>query len=224
MAYIMAKKTPKNVPDTLVDSIMFSEGPALTAQERQALAREQKRAKREEKRQKNRELFAALWERIAPSSESRKATLILLSLILIVVLFAVVILALQLSPGGQEMKPGSNYYVNTGDLPSMEEDSFASINEIYYTQNGGVQVYLTLANPYLTAQRPVRIQVKIMNGEDKVIAAASHDSIPENFFIVEQGYEAYQLFIPKKYVEIADDPLTSIKYDVIVDYVEYVKE
>lgn len=220
----MAKKTPKNVPETTADSILFSDRPAMTAQERQALAREQKQAKKEEKRAKNRELLAGMWEQIAPSAESRKATMILISLILAVIVIAVVLLALQMAPAGQEIKPGSNYYVNTGDLPEMTEDSYASINEIYYTQNGGVQVYLTLGNPHLTAQHPVRIQVKIMNGEDKVIAAASHDSIPENFFIVEQGYEAYQLYIPKKFVQIADDPLTSIKYNVIVDYVEYVKK
>ncbi len=226
MDYIMAKKKPQNISDSLSDSILFSDQPAMTAQERQALAREQKRQKREEKREQNRQLRAALRERITPSTESRKATVILLALIGALVLFAIAVLVLQLGVGsGQEPKEGLTYYVNTGDLPEMDENGIsASISEVYYTQNGGVQVYLTLANGKATPQHPIRIQVKIMNAEEEVIVAASHEEIPENFYVIDNGYESYQLYIPKKFVEISDDPLSGIMYDVIVDSVEYSEE
>ncbi len=219
----MAKKSPKHSQDLLPEDSIFSDQPARTAQERQALEKQEKRAKKEEKRQQNRELRAALRAQVTPSRDTRRATAILLGLIGVVVLVVVLLLALQIGTShGRDIKEGSSYYVNTGDLPEAGEEGIsASINEVHYTENGGMYLYLTFLNVEATPQHPVRIQVKLLSEAGEVIAAASHSAIPKSYYVTDHGYESYELYIPKKYVQIADDPLTSFTYDVLVNSEEY---
>lgn len=219
----MAKKRPD--PSSPQESSIFTDGPALTAQERKAMADTAKAARKSEKREQRRQLQAALKEQLIPSSssESRRVTVVLLVLIALVVAFAVLVLVLQIGTvAGREQRPDMTYYVNTGDMPTLGESGVsASVTQVHYTQNGGMYVRLNFANAENEPQHPVLIQVKILNDEEEVIAAASSDSIPKDYYITNGGYNAFDLYIAKKYVFIPDDPLDAIRYEVIIDTENY---
>lgn len=216
----MAKKSP--VPKKQDAVSAFADAPVLTAQEKAKLAQEAKTAHRAEKREWMRQMKAAAKATVKSDSDPRQMTVILVVILAIIVLFVGAMVFSQVKRNGWEPEEGRTYFLDQADLPEIVTDQVDSvINEVYYTRNGGLYVQMNFGNGYSTARHPTRIQVKLMNGKNEVIAFAANDQVHEDYYIIEGGYKQYELYIPKKFVEIADDPLSEISYEITVDTEDY---
>ncbi len=209
----MAKKKPKSeVSNSLVDA------PVLTAQQKEQLAKEKKAQQRAEKKEYYKTIAAEAKAAAMPAKDAKEATTAVLVLIGVVVLICVLLLALQWRNNGYEALEGSTYYLDGSSLPDMDEEGMTGvITEAYYTNNGGMRVFLRLGNGMQYAQHPTKIQLKLLNEKDEVIAHAATDKVHEDFYVVAGGYDSYELFIPEKYVEIKSDPLSTISYELTIE-------
>ncbi len=220
----MSKKSRKQA-EVINTSTIFGDEPVLTAQQKREIARQEKAARKAERKEQLRQLRAEAKDRVVPKNESKQMTIILLVMIGIIVLAVVFLAAGQASSAGMAAKEGMTYFINNAETAEMGEEGISGvITEAYYTKNGGLYVHLSFANAEGTTQHPTRIHVKLMNGSDEVIASAATEDVHEDYYLVAGGYKTYELFIPKKYVQIPDDPLSEISYEITVESEDYHSE
>lgn len=217
----MTRKSRKQAEE-IVESTILGDVPVLTAQQRKQLAAEQKAARRAEKKAQLQAMGAEAKARVTPTTDTKQMTIILLVMIAVIVIAVAFLVIGQAGAGGMSAKEGMTYFINNAETAEMGEEGISGvITQAYYTKNGGIYIYLSFANAEATTQHPTRIHVKLMNGNDEVIASAATEDVHEDYYLVAGGRKAYELFIPKKYVQIPDDPLSEISYEITVDSEDY---
>ncbi len=211
-------KTPREKVNTTPQADILGSIPVMTVQQRQAL---EKQKKAEEKALRKKIRAEA---RARNRNENKQLTYIVMAMIAVMVVAAVVLVFTQTASYGMEAKEDMTYYLDNALIPEMEEEGLgAVINEAYYTRNGGLYINMNFSNAEPTAQHPTSIHLKLMNGNDEVIAQGTVTEIEEDFYIIQRGYNSYEFFIPARSVKIADDPLSEISYEIEIESEEYTK-
>ncbi len=114
--------------------------------------------------------------------------------------------------GRDESKP---YFTNMSDLPEPNEERVtAAVQQVYYTNGGHLAVEMVLANGRKTVRNVHSMHVVIRNGNNAVIGSGYSDQLAETLSIPAGGYTDYCFFISPEYVQITDDPLTTINYSI----------
>lgn len=205
----------------LPEESIFTAEKAQTAQQRAAQAKEEKAKKRAQRRAENAALRKSIREQLGGENRAFRFTCI--AVLTVVVLIGVLVLVANFGTAdGWDEKLGVTYYLNSADVPDMPDEGIAAVvNEVCYAKNGGLLVHLTFANGEGTTQHPTRLSLTIRNENDEVVASTSASTIPEKYFINSGGYKTFDLRIPKKYVKIADDPLSTLSFEVTVESEEY---
>ncbi len=214
----MAKKSRKEQErqGEVVSSIL-NDSP-LTAQERRELELQTKADLKAERKAQRQELKAAMKESLGITNDRKQMTIILLVMIAFLVIVAIVLSVGGAGVAGKQPMEGRTYYIDQTALPERQDGYItASLNEVYYTQNGGLMVKMTLANDKPYTQCLTYIGVDLYNGDDQLIASGATDNIAKDYFITDAGSNTYELFIPKEYVKIADDSLETLWMEFTVE-------
>lgn len=201
-------------------STIFGET-ALTMQEREAREK-QARAEEKQRLREQRRMRREAAKATKSPKDVRQATILVVVLIAFVVLGAVMLI---LSNGsfGRQAKPGMTYFIDEASFAQKSDDGISAvITQAYYTNNGGLYMHLSLANGMEVSQHPTRIHVKLANGEGETIVEAAVSNIDKDFYVIYDGYGSYELFIPKSHVQIKDDSLATISYEITIDSEDYV--
>lgn len=213
----MAKSTRKAAEKEELSTIFG--GPALTMQERDALKKKEKEEKKAQLLEQRRKAKEAAKQAINP--KDRKQATVLIAVLLAFVLIGAAMLVLGNGNIGREAKLGVTYFIDEAAIPEKADDGLtAVITQAYYTKNGGMHVDLSFANGMTMAQHPTRIHLKLMNGDGAVITEAVATNIPKGYYVIFDGYNSYELFIPKKYVKIPNDSLEKISYEITIDSID----
>lgn len=217
----MSKKTRKAEKKVEATSTIF-EGPALTMQQREQLKKQEKEEKAAAKREARRRLREEKRLQRKPMDKKERLQVLVL-IVALVALVAIGVSMMLISHGtfGRGAKLGMTYYINETVIPEKSADGVtAEINQVYYTKNGGLHIGLSLANGMSVAQHPTSIRIKLSNADGDVITDATVGNIPTDYYVIFDGYNSYDVFIPKQFVRIADDPLAEISYEVTVESID----
>ena len=224
----MSDKNRKSAAE-IQDGSILGDAPVLTVQQREQLKKDEKQKRKDAKKSELKELGEAAKERVAVSSEKKQMNVILTVMIGIMVLVMVALVLGQSSKGQNradaEMREDATYYLDNSQLAEMGDEGItAAITEVFYTKSDGLRIVMNFANAEGTTQHPTRIQVKLMNGKNEVITNAVTTSIHDDYYVVGGGRKTYELFVPKEYLKIHDDPLSEISYEITVDCEDYHSE
>ncbi len=210
----MSKKTRKGAEPI---STIF-EGPALTMQQREQLKKQEKAEKRAAKQEARRRLREEKKKKEPVDPKERRQVILLIAALVGLVVLGVAVMLISNGTFGRGAKVGMTYYINQTLVPEKSSDGItAEINQAYYTKNGGMRIDLSLANGMSESQHPVTIRIKLMNGNGDVITDATVGNIPRDYYVIFDGYNAYDVFIPKKFIQIPDDSLSKISYEITVE-------
>ncbi len=213
----MAKKNRKAVEPI---STIF-EGPALTMQQREQLKKQEKAERRAAMREARRRLREEKRAKNPVDPKERQQVIVLIAALVALVALGVAMMLVSNGTFGRGAKIGMTYYIDQTVVAEKSADGVtADINEVYYTKNGGIHIGLSLANGMDVSQHPVTIRVKLMNGNGDIITDATVGNIPRDYYVIFDGYNSYDLFIPKKFIRIADDPLSEISYEITVESID----
>jgi hypothetical protein len=211
----MARKRKQTETETI--STIFGENAAITAQEREALAKKLKAEKRAQQKEKRRAMRREIIDRLLPS-ESRKSVLIACGVIGVLLIGIAVAIIVDIRNNNWEALEGRTYYVDYSEVPEEVEGKVTGVvNEVYYTQNGGLYVYFNFYNGRNTPQRPAKVHFRLYNEKEQVIAATSTTDIEQDYYILSGNLKGWEMFIPKKFVQIPDDSLEIIMYDLEIE-------
>lgn len=217
----MARKRKQTEAETI--STIFGENAAITAQEREALAKKLKAEKRALNRQKRREMCKELIGRLFPA-ESRKTVLITAGAIGLLLVGMAVAIIVDIHNNNWEAIEDRTFYVDYSESPEVEVGKITGVvNEVYYTKNGGLYVYFNFANGRDTTQHLTKVHFKLYNEKEQVIAATSTSDFEEDYYIISGNVNSWEMFIPKQFVHIPDDSLEYIIYDLKIEAETYTK-
>lgn len=119
----------------------------------------------------------------------------------------------------KEAKEGMTYFQAEVTTPEKSETEItALITQAYYTNDGSLAVHLCFGNGMSEDKHLVSVEVKIRNGDEKTVAAGYSDAIADDFVIPKDGTKELVLYISPEYVEISDDSLHTISYDITTKY------
>ncbi len=139
---------------------------------------------------------------------------VMVGILAFVVLMVGVLIVIQQWQSRKEMAPDSGHFQRADDVPEMSSEGIKGvITEAYYTNDGSLAVKLKLSNAYDTNQYMTSLDVTVKNADGEVIAAGKNGNI-QNFYIPAQGYEDFTFYITEQFVEIHDDPLESLTYEI----------
>ncbi len=213
----MSKKKRKAVEPS---STIF-EGPALTMQQREQLKKQEKAEKRAAMREARRRLQEEKRQKPPVDPKERRQVIVLIAILVGLVALGMAIMFISNGTFGRGPKIGRTYYIDQTLLPEKSADGVtAEINQAYYTKNGGIHIDLSFANGMNVSQHPVTIRIKLMNGDGDIITDATTGNIPSDYYVVVDGYNSYDVFIPKKFIRIPDDPLSTISYEITVESID----
>ncbi len=213
----MSKKTRKAAKTVEPTSTIF-EGPALTMQQRKALEKQQKDEQRAAMKEAKRRLREEVKAKKPVDPKERKQVIVLIVALVALIALGVGMMLISNGTFGRGAKIGMTYYINEALVPEKSADGLsAEINRAYYTKNGGMCIDLSLANGMDVSQHPVTIRIKLMNANGEVITDATVGNIPSDFYVIFDGYNAYDVFIPKQFIKIPDDSLAKISYEITIE-------
>lgn len=217
----MSKKTRKADKKVEPVSTIF-EGPALTMQQREQLKKQEKAERKAALREQRRRLREEKQQHKKPmDKKERMQVLVLIAALVVLVLLGVSMMLISHGTFGRGAKVGMTYYINeTVVAEKSAEGLTAEINQVYYTKNGGLHIGLSLANGMDISQHPTSIRIKLMNEKDEIITDATVGNIPSDYYVIFDGYNSYDLFIPKQFIRIADDPLATISYEITIESID----
>lgn len=119
----------------------------------------------------------------------------------------------------KEPKAGMTYFVAEESEPEKSATELTSlITEAYYTNDGSLAIRFCFANGMPEAQRLLSVEVKLRNGEGVTVATGYSDDIKKGYTIPSGGTNTLLLYVSPEYVQITDDPLSTIDYDVTTEY------
>ncbi len=213
----MSKKTRKEAEAL---STIF-EGPALTMQQREQLKKQEKAEQRAAMKEARRRLREEKRHKEPIDPKERRQLIVLIAVLVGLVALGVAMMLISNGTFGRGAKIGMTYYINETLVPEKNDDGItAEINRVMYAKNGGLQIGLSFANGMNVSQHPVTIRIKLMNGNGDVITDATVGNIPSDYYVIFDGYNSYDVFIPKKFVQIPDDSLAKISYEITVESVD----
>lgn len=216
----MAKQSRK-AADVAAHSSILGDTPVLTMQQRLEQEKQKKAAEKAAKKELARQMRAEAKTRATVGSDAKSMT-VMIAVMVVLLVAAVLWMALGQNKSGMQAKEGMTYFMDNTLVAEMGEEGIQGvITEAYYTNNGGIYVNMNFSNAEPTSQHPTRIHLKLMNGEEQVIAEATVNDVRDDFYMVSGGHGTYGMFIPEKFVKIADDSLYEICYEITVDSEEY---
>lgn len=177
------------------------------AEEKRAVkkaAREARRAARAEKKAQPK----------VKDPSTRVTVIALLILGAIIVLGIVLMVVNQMRGQAREERAGSGHFYSNDEPELSTEGIKGVISEAYYTNDGCLALKLTLSNGLDAEHYLTSLEVVVKNGEEETIATGYTDAIPEGYCIEAQGYNTFLFYINKEYVQIANDDLDELSYEI----------
>lgn len=174
-------------------------------EEEKRAAKQNRRALRQEKKALPKERNVVLWTTVA----------IFAAIVLIVGVLLLIQIFTNMEANSKQERPDSPHYYNTEELPEMSEEGIKGvITEVYYTNDGHLAVHLKFSNAYPTPQKLTSLEVKLSNEAGEVIATGYTDNIASDYEIPAEDYNTFIFYISPEYVQIKDDPLTVLSYEI----------
>lgn len=189
---------------------------------REELAEEKKEAKRIAKEKAAQAHAAARVARAAEFKKHRSDIIVLSVLAGVVLLILIGAFVVRLIQGAEAEKfdqvEGRSYFIQSAASPDMEEDRLtAVVNEVYYTRGGYLCIRMKLGNGSDVDKGVDALTVSISNKDKELIASGYSDAISDDYVVKAGDYNEYTFYVSPEYVEIKDDPLTTIYYSVTIE-------
>ena len=116
-------------------------------------------------------------------------------------------------------KEGMTFFLAEEEKAEKSKEEVTTIiSQACYTNDGSLAIYFAFANGMDKTQHLNSIEVKIHNAKDELVASGFSDAISDDFVIPKDGDANLLLYISPEYVKIKDDPLSTITYDITIDY------
>lgn len=181
---------------------------------KEQLRKEAEEAKIRAKEQRRLEKQTARETRKSMPKGDNTVTWVMVGILGVIVLCVAVFLVLQLRGGRRDMAADSGHFQNLDELPELSEEGLKGVVlEAYYTNDKSLCVVLKFANAYNTNQYLDSLEVKLRNEAGETIATGYSDNI-EDFYVPPEDYATFTFYILEEYVQIHDDPLTTLTYDI----------
>ncbi len=197
-------------------------GRSKTREEIKAENAEEKR--RLQQAQKEARAKAKAAKRAAVDPKKRRTDIIVLSVILGLVLVVLAVgLVSNYIKGAEEQKydpePSMSQFWKTDAKPQLSDKGLeAVVNRVYYTRGGYLCVVMTIGNGTAEPMHMRSLNVEIRNGQtEELIGGGYTEGISSNFTVASQDYSQYTFMISPEFVEIKDDPLSSISYSITAE-------
>ncbi len=214
----MAKKQYEDkisgLQENKIDPDLF--GRSVSREEIKEQQKAEKKAKREAEREKNRQVRA----NYATVVKEHRTDLIVFGVILAVLIVGLVgVFIWQTHKTAEAEKydqdPDRDYFILSSAEPEMKDDGLsAAINKVYYTRGGYLCVHLIIGNGTDVDQHMSSLDVVINNDKGECIASGYTEDISPNYTVPANDTNDYHFFISPEFVEIRDDPLSSIAYTI----------
>lgn len=218
----MADKNRNNKISGFVDTDVESPEIFGRSKTREELAEEKKEAKRIAREKMAAAHAAARVARKEELKKHRSDIIVLSVLAAVVVAVLAIMLAVSLIQGAEAEKfdqvEGRSYFIQSAASPDMEADRLtAVVNEVYYTRGGYLCIKMKLGNGSDVDKGVKSITVSVSNEDKKLIASGYSDAISEDYIVKAGDYNEYTFYVSPEYVEIKNDPLTTIYYSVTIE-------
>lgn len=218
----MADKNRNNKISGFVDTDVESPEIFGRSKTREELAEEKKEAKRIAREKMAAAHAAARVARKEELKKHRSDIIVLSVLAAVVVAVLAIMLAVSLIQGAEAEKfdqvEGRSYFIQSAASPDMEADRLtAVVNEVYYTRGGYLCIKMKLGNGSDVDKGVESITVSVSNEDKKLIASGYSDAISEDYIVKAGDYNEYTFYVSPEYVEIKNDPLTTIYYSVTIE-------
>ncbi len=218
----MADKNKRSKISGFVDT--DGESPEIfgRSKTREELAEDKKEAKRIAREKQAAAQKAARAARKEEFKKHRSDIIVLSVLAAGVVVLLGVLFTVNLINGAEAEKfnqvEGRSYFIQSAASPDMEEDRLtAVVTEVYYTRGGYLCVKMKLGNGSNEDKGVNALTVSVSNENKELIASGFSDEIDSDYVVKAGDYNEYTFYISPEYVEIKDDPLTTIYYSVTVE-------
>lgn len=196
-------------------------GRSKTREEIKAERQEEKRKEQEALRQARAKAKAA---RKAAMAGKKRTDLIVLGVFLgVIVLAAAIALAVQMVRESKDQQyepaPSMSQFWSTGTKPELSADGLtAVITRAYYTRGGYLCVHLNLGNGSDRPQHMASLNVELRNNDTKELIGGGYtDEIAPGYTVPAGGYNEYYFMISPEFVQIKDDPLSSLSYSITAE-------
>lgn len=218
----MADKNRNSKISGFVDTDVESPEIFGRSKTREELAEEKKEAKRIAREKMAANQAAARAARKEELKKHRSDIIVLSVLAAVVLVILAIMLTVSLIQGAEAEKfdqvEGRSYFIQSAASPEMEEDRLtAVVNEVYYTRGGYLCIKMKLGNGSDEDKGVDAITVSVSNENKQLIASGYSDAISEDYIVKAGDYNEYTFYVSPEYVEIKDDPLTTIYYSVTIE-------
>lgn len=218
----MADKNKNSKISGFVDTDVESPEIFGRSKSREELALEKKEAKRIAREKLAANQAAVRAARKEEMKKHRSDIIVLSVLAAIVLAVLVIVLAVSLIRGAEAEKfdqvEGRSYFIQSAASPDMEEDRLtAVVTEVYYTRGGYLCIKMKLGNGSDEDKGVNALTVSVSNADKKLIASGYSDAISDDYIVKAGDYNEYVFYVSPEYVEIKDDPLTTIYYSVTIE-------
>ncbi|MBE6778358.1 MAG: hypothetical protein E7541_03125 [Ruminococcaceae bacterium] len=119
----------------------------------------------------------------------------------------------------KEQDDSMTYFSRMDDRPELDPNKVtAVVRQAYYTKGGYLAVEMLLGNGSEKLCHVNSISLEIYSSPSgALIASGSSDQIPTTFTIPAGDTNDFTFYISPEYVQIKDDPLSSLRYSIGVD-------
>ncbi len=218
----MADKNKNSKISGFVDTDLESPEIFGRSKSREELAEEKKEAKRVAREKMAANAAAARAARKEEMKKHRSDIIVLSALAAVVVVVLIIVLAVSLIQGAEAEKfdqvEGRSFFIQSAASPALEEEYLtAVVTEVYYTRGGYLCIKMKIGNGSDVDKGVNAITVSVSNENKELIASGYSDAISEDYIVKAEDYNEYVFYVSPEYVEIKDDPLTTIYYSVTVE-------
>lgn len=199
-------KDQKHIPET--ESTIFSEHKSSVeiAQERKEARAAEKERRKEERRNR---------PKASMKDPGTRVTVIALIVLGVVVLGGIALIIVnQTKNYNRQAAPESAHFYSEDEPELSTEGIKGTVTEAYYTNDGSLALKLKFSNGLDADHYLTSLEVVVQNEDDEIIATGYTDAIPEDYCIEPNGYNDFTFYIESKYVQIPDDDLDELSYEV----------
>ncbi len=119
--------------------------------------------------------------------------------------------------GPKAIAEGRTYYENMGNIPELSADGVkGTIVRARYTNDGSLEVTLSLSNGMEEAHQLTRLDIAISNGNGETIASDTVSTFASPVVVPSKSYKEYTFIIDTEKVPLKNDPLSTLSCTVSI--------
>ena len=118
---------------------------------------------------------------------------------------------------GKGPRNGATVFQQPDAVPEISPDGVkGAVTQAYYTNDGHMAIRLGLSNGIGAAQQVRSIQIKLANGDGVPIAAGYAEAVEDGVVLPPDEFTPFLLYIAPDQIQITDDPLTTLSFEITV--------